>query len=1218
MKRITGLAIFMALAWSLTGQQVTGIMQQPDTADYPYWIGMMQDHDVNFFAVQKAFNAYWKDREITRGSGWKPFKRWEWWMESRVTPEGKRPSPDQTWNEYFRYLRSHPGARDSQGDWENLGPFHIPFGKGYKGLGRINAVAFHPTDPDVVFIGAPAGGLWRTNDGGSNWESFTDDLPTLGVSSIIVDYSNPDVIYMGTGDRDAGDASGLGVMKSTDGGVSWVPAGNGMGNVTVGKMIQHPSQSQRIYAATTGGIFLTTDGGQQWISKKPGGFKEIVFKPGQPSVIYAAAGANFFRSTDAGETWEQITSGLVSGSRGVIAVTPSAPEYVYFLITNNDSFKGLYRSTDGGSTFTERSTTPNIMSWGCEGGDGGQAWYDLDMAADPLNKEVIYAGGVNCFKSTDGGITWEISSHWWGDCGMPAVHADLHALEYNPADGRLYAANDGGIYWTDDGGSTWAEITDGLPISQVYRIGQCKIDKNKVINGYQDNGTSTYYGPDLWQFTYGGDGMECAFDHTDPAFSYATLYYGSIFRLYNNGNSYQIAGEGIHGITESGNWITPFCLHETDANTMFVGYKNLWRATGIKTNSFTWEQITTGGSSNIDVTEHSPADNDLFYYSWNNHLYRSNNVMETHPGWTDLSSFLPGSGDIRDIEAHPSDEDVVFMTQGSKVFRSADQGFTWTDITGSLPDIFMNTLAYYENSIEGLYVGSDAGVFYRDASMNDWVMFSNGLPVDASVNEVEVYHNPSDPSDDVVRAGTYGRGMWSSPVWHGIPEADFEADQTNIPVGCAISFRDLSLGVPESWQWTFQGATPSSSNEKNPSGILYLDEGTFDVTLTVTNTEGTDTKTIAGYITVNATTLPDVWFVADDSVTCAGKVVHFTDMSTNCPTLWTWSFNPPSVTFVNGTSQNSRHPDVVFNETASYTVTLMVGNNAGSNFLTREDYILVGGLSLPFSDDFESGDLSSKGWTIENPDYNITWDITTVGGTASGEKAAWMNFFDYVVPAGRRDRLISPVLSFKGSSGVYLSFEHAYAKRHVAATDSLIVYISDDCGDSWNRLFAGGEDGNGSFATHPLITTPFLPETPEDWCGLGFGPDCIVIDLNDWSGQDNIRIMFESYNHFSNNLYIDNVTVTTLTGIGWENESRHIHLFPNPTGGLLEALIPAGFGSGTIDLISSQGMLLFTGTWRANMKPALLEMDLSGRPGGIYFVRISGQGIHEVRKVILR
>ncbi|MCD4684004.1 MAG: hypothetical protein K8R86_12035, partial [Bacteroidales bacterium] len=697
-------AIIVILSSSIYAQSSSKSTPQ-DYAEYPHWIEMMQDQSVNFYDVQEAFNAYWENREITKGSGWKPFKRWEWWTEKHIYPDGTRHEADKVFNAYQKYLASNPGSKDSDGDWENLGPIDVP-SKGYEGLGRINSVAFHPTDPDILYIGAPAGGCWKYDASTAEWISTTDDLPTLGVSSIIVNWSDPDNVLIGTGDRDAGDAAGMGVFRSTDGGQSWEIWNNGMGTTTVGRMIQHPSNPDLIYAASSAGIFKTTDVGANWTLIKSGGFKEILFNPGYPDVLYAGGGGNFFRSQNGGDSWEQITNGLPGGSRSVIAVTPDDPNYVYCLLSNGDSYKGIYRSTNGGTSFTEMSTTPNIMSWGCYGGSGGQAWYDLDVAVDPNDRDVIYAGGVNCFKSTDGGVTWDINSHWWGDCSVPAVHADLHVLEYNPINDRLYAGNDGGIYYTENGGNTWPEITDGLPISQVYRIGQCKIDKNKVINGYQDNGTSTYYGNNNWQTTYGGDGMECAFDHTDPAYSYATLYYGDIFRLYNNGGSHKVGGNGAHGMNESGGWITPFCLHEGNSEIMFGGFKNIWRAEGIKTNNFTWKKITEEGGGDIDVVEHSPANFDLLFYARNGQLYRSDNVMDEQPDWITLTSYLPGSGNVFDVEAHPYNEDVVFITRSNKVYRSENKGFSWTEITGSLPEINMNSLAFYLNSIDGIYVGS--------------------------------------------------------------------------------------------------------------------------------------------------------------------------------------------------------------------------------------------------------------------------------------------------------------------------------------------------------------------------------------------------------------------------------------------------------------------------------------------------------------------------------
>ena len=479
------MAVLFTALFSLNLYSQTKATILPDTADYPYWVDMMQDPSVNFYDVQRAFNIYWEGREVTKGSGFKPFKRWEYMMqESRIFPDGERIPAIHVRNEYFNYLENHSANRSPSGNWISLGPEVIPLNKGYKGLGRLNAIAFHPSDPDIIYVGSPSGGLWKTTVGGNDWSPLIDDQPSLGVSAIIIDYNDPDLIYIGTGDRDAGDAFGIGVMKSDDGGATWIMWNNGMGEKTVGRLIQHPTNNQIILAATSGGIYKSIDAGANWYQTQTGGnFREIVFKTDDPSVIFAAAGGNFYKSTDMGETFTMITNGLPGGSRAVIGVTPAAPSYVYFLITYPDSFKGLYRSTNSGQTFTEKSTTPNIMSWGCNGGSGGQAWYDLEIAVDPFNADVVYAGGVNCFKSSNGGQTWNISSHWWGDCGVPAVHADLHVLEYNPLNWTLYAGNDGGIYYTDDQGSSWNLISNGLVISQVYKIGQSATVRDKCLNG---------------------------------------------------------------------------------------------------------------------------------------------------------------------------------------------------------------------------------------------------------------------------------------------------------------------------------------------------------------------------------------------------------------------------------------------------------------------------------------------------------------------------------------------------------------------------------------------------------------------------------------------------------------------------------------------------------------------------------------------------------------
>lgn len=1213
--------IFVINLSSFSQQQTTPT--EPDYASYPYWIDMMQDPEANYYETVKAFEEYWKDREITRSSGWKPFKRWEYSMQFMINPDGSRVNPENDLIEYNKFLQNNPtSSRDFTGNWINLGPFNLPQGdRGYKGLGRINSLAFHPTDADIIFIGAPAGGMWRSDDGGTTWTSNTDDLPSLGVSSIVVDYTDPDVIFIGTGDRDAGDAAGVGVMKSTDGGLTWEMSNTGMGNKIVGRMIQHPTTSQTMLAATNGGIYKTTDNGANWTMKEGGNFKEIVFKADDPSVVFAAKGGDFFKSTDTGETWTEIDNGLPGGARGVIGVTPDDPNVVYFLLCTSSSFKGLYRSSDVGQSFTEQSDSPNIMSWGCEGGSGGQAWYDLDIAIDPNDADVIYAGGVNCFKSVDGGVTWDISSHWWGDCSVPSVHADLHILEWNPVDGRLYVGNDGGIYYTDNGGSSWPELTEGLPIGQVYKIGQSATERNMCVNGYQDNGTSTYMG-DFWVNVFGGDGMECAVDHGDASISYATIYYGDIYKITNNGSSKHVAGNGVGGITESGAWVTPFCLNNRDADVMFVGYKNIWRCENIKGYNPSWEKISNnlGGSngSNMRCVEHSPAEAGLFYAARSdNKFFRSDNIMEDTPTWTDLSTFLPTGGTTpTDVEAHPTDPEVVYITHDNKVYKSSDRGINWEDMTANLPNTSLNTIEYYKNSPDGLYVGSNVGVFYRDNSMTEWVLFADGLPATSRFTEIEIYYHPDSVANDVIRASTYGRGLWESEPYYYQPTADFYASETTIPVGCALDFFDNSTGIPHYWSWTFEGATPATSTEQNPTGIVFNEEGTFNVTLVISNPEGTDSITKEAYITVSATAVPNVDFIASTNAICVGETVYFTDLTENCPTAWHWSFDPGTITYLDGTSESSQNPVVQFDGAGSYTVSLTAVNTAGSSSNTKTDYIHSGGIGIPFIEDFEMGTFAERSWGVDNPDNDKTWAIDTVQGTSPGNRAAWMNFFNYY-SMGARDRLISPSLDFSAYPDVYLSFKHAYAQRY-NQKDSLIVYISTDCGTTWERVWGMGPDGSGVFATAPANAEFFAPASEDDWCDGGNGANCFTIDLSAWGGMSDVKIAFESYNNFGNNLYLDNVLVDFTYGTEeLDKTSSSIAVIPNPSQGLFTVSIDKIEGSVEMQIFDLMGNKIYNKSVNPGTSVHRESIDLSAYAKGIYFIRITNESINSVKKIII-
>jgi len=746
-----------------------------DYASYPYWINMMQDPHGNFFEIRKAFNTYWDGREVTKGSGYKPFRRWEYYWQFRINPDGTFPKPGKVYREYNKYVQSHPtagGLKTGQAVWKELGPrIRID-----AGVGRLNAIACHPSDTSIVYAGSPSGGLWKSTDGGQNWMVLSDQLPSLGVSSILIHPSKPDDILVGTGDRDHGDAAGLGVIHSTDGGTTWEMYNSGMGNLTVGMMARSETNPDFILAATDGGIFKTGDGGAHWVLKysvSNSSFKDLKFKPGNSNVAYATStgAVGFYRSEDAGETWTKVlsTAGIPSADRMVIGVTQGASNLVY-LVCDKGKYAGCVLSQDDGKNFVMQSSSPNIFGWAGDGSDSGsQAWYDMSLFVDPINTQQVYVGGINLWRSDDGGKTWRIIMNSTGTGGSN-VHVDQHTFFYNPVNKRLYAGNDGGIYFTDNHGTAWKEISAGLGIGQIYKLGVSNTDPVKTLSGFQDNGSATWTGTN-WLNVTGGDGMECAVDPRDARYSYSTSQNGPIYRMLDNSYNRTLAAKNYNGVTEDGAWVTPFLVSESDPNIMVAGYKNIWICKDVKsTGTITWTKISNNLASRSDLNfstlENSPADgNLLFAVRWDDQrLFRTDNLLSSAVVWTDMSSSLPVNASPTDLECNPYDVNIIYMTLSNKVYKSVNKGGSWVNITGSLPNISLNTIVYDKTSTEGLYVGTDAGIYYKDADMEDWVKYGTGLPVSVGVSELEIYHDSRHRADSRLRASTFGRGVWEIPL----------------------------------------------------------------------------------------------------------------------------------------------------------------------------------------------------------------------------------------------------------------------------------------------------------------------------------------------------------------------------------------------------------------------------------------------------------------------
>lgn len=773
----------LAMRWILLG--IAGLLAGSSGAPAQPWMdqvpaGSQQD----FSSIQKAFNDYWKGRDTReKGKGWKQFKRWEWFWEQRVFPDGRFPDPMHLYNETLQEAtrRSERTGRFA-GSWSEMGPYTSP--GGYSGLGRLNCVRLDPVNPFLLWVGSASGGLWKSTDGGAVWTTTTDELPSLGVTDIAIDPTNGTTIYIATGDGDAGDTYSVGVLKSTDGGDTWNTTGLNWSTAQtrrITRLLMHPDNPAVLFAAGSG-IYRSTDAGASWIQVSANVYRDMEFKPGAPDTMYASGNsAAVVRSTDGGITWSASSTGI-SGAIGRIALGVSAanPEVVYALAANNSNsgFAGFFRSTNSGASWTLMSNAPNILGWDYNGTDtGGQGWYDLAVAVAPLDANEVFVGGINNWRSTNGGATWTLSSLWYNRGSTPTVHADQHDLYFVPGSDMLFAGNDGGIYVSVDHGYGWTWLGSGLKITQFYRFGLSAGNPDILIAGSQDNGTKAR-GPSQWRDALGGDGMEALVDYTNPDIMFGSLYYGDINKSINGGLSFVPATSGI---TEQGGWVTPYIMHPTNPQILFAGFSNVWKTTN---GGASWTRSGVLGGGTLSLLAIAPSDPNVLYAGRSAALARS-----TDGGATWGSIPLPaGAGALTYLAVHPENPGSIWVTSsgysaGNKIFRSDDGGGTWTNISGSLPNVPANCVVYQRNSPERVYVGTDIGVYYRDLTTGDWQDFNTGL-ANVIVNELEIQD-----AARKLRAATYGRGIWESDL---VPDEGVVLGQSP----SAINFGRFESGSP--------------------------------------------------------------------------------------------------------------------------------------------------------------------------------------------------------------------------------------------------------------------------------------------------------------------------------------------------------------------------------------------------------------------------------------
>lgn len=734
----------------------------------PWMDNLNESQKNNFYEIQNSFNQWVADKDQSqKGLGIKQYRRWEEFWRHRVYEDGRFPTGIEIEKAFNETKKSKNHTLQSSLDWQFIGRTSSP--GGYNGLGRVSVVKDDPNNSNIWWAGAAAGGLWKTTNKGQSWTTNTDNiqnLTTLGISDIIIDPSNSNIMYIGTGDRDATNTYGVGILKSTNGGTSWNTTGFSYGvnsYVIVNRMVINPTNTNKLIAATNNGIYVTTDGGANWNRTLTNNCKDIKLKPNDPNTVYATIYKNpseFYKSTDGGSNWTKITSGLPSSNirRIEIAVTPDANNNVYLLACNNSyALRGVYLSTDSGDNFSLLSDTPNMLSGDKDGGGtGGQGWYDLTIAVPADDKNTIFIGGIVVWKTTNLGTDWKLNTFWYPISNTETIHADQHYFHF-AKDGTFLVGNDGGVYSSTNKGTDWDYKSDGMGITQCYKISTSQTTLDFFLLGSQDNGSMLKKKNGDWDDVLGGDGMYCLIDPTNDAKMYASVQYGNpIAKSTNSGATWKRINDTNNNdeyddIDETGAWVTPYALDPTNTDVMYLGMNSMWKSTNGGTN---FTKIVVGNSSKFEEMYVPDKNNNYVYASSSNQFFRSVNKGNN---WSEVSR--PGNQTISHFCVHPDNENILWATNSgwnstNKVFYSTDGGDNWTNISTGLPNLPVNCVTFQKNMNNRVYIGTDIGIYYKDDNSNGWVYFSSGLP-NVIVNDIVI-----NESQGRMYAGTYGRGVW--------------------------------------------------------------------------------------------------------------------------------------------------------------------------------------------------------------------------------------------------------------------------------------------------------------------------------------------------------------------------------------------------------------------------------------------------------------------------
>jgi len=683
--------------------------------------------------------------------------------------------------------RSINGFSDN---WTTQGPGNIG--------ARVNTVAVNPNDENIIYAGFSEGGVFKTTDGGANWTPIFDDQVRLAIGDIVLDPTNPDIVYVGTGDVNITGYPfiGDGLYRSMDAGNTWTNLGLAEQRI-ISKIAIDPTNPSTIFAATMGlpfekgndrGLYRSTDNGGSWeqilFLSDSTGVIDLLINPNNPQTLYAAGwdrirnntlsiskglGAKLYKSIDGGDNWTLLEGGLPNTephSRIGLTMFRGNPDVIYaqYVDAASHQLEHIFKTSNGGASW---NPIPIDYSTGMsENAMGGFGWYFGKIEVNPNSEDDLYLLGIDLWRTQDGGNTWDMASPpWW----YYEVHADKHAIVFLQ-DGGVLLGTDGGIYRSDADNNLWEDI-ENIPTTQFYRVAYNPHLPDVYYGGAQDNGSTGGNASYMnnWPRIYGGDGFQMAFDPTDPNRYFVETQRGNINVTLNDGSNYQSGDNGINN-GDRRNWDMPYFISSHDSYILYTGTQRVYKGEGdIPFWAPISEDLTDGEDSehryrNISAVDESQIEAGLLYAgTGDGNLWRGDN---DGAAWTSISNGLPDQY-VTDVVASPTDVNTVYVTYSGyrdndfipRIHRSTDQGISWEDISNNLPDLAINELLVLpETSDSVLFVATDGGVYGSVTAGTEWERLGANMPI------ITVYDLVHNVANNELVAGTFARSIMSYPL----------------------------------------------------------------------------------------------------------------------------------------------------------------------------------------------------------------------------------------------------------------------------------------------------------------------------------------------------------------------------------------------------------------------------------------------------------------------